>query len=382
MKILQIRSEFRDNGPGTQALTLGNELRRRGHEVAYASSGGVLVPRIEEQGFEFHEVPSLAVDRRSPVDSIRTVSRLRSLIRKHRFDILHGHNAASIVLASLAARLAGVAAKPVQSVRGIELRKNYQWRNWIYRVNPAHLLAVSDFTRRELLRLGARDRDITVTYNGVDLSRFDPAEVDGDDLRRELDLGDGPVIGHVGKFSGAKGQQVLVAALPEIHRQFPGVRAVFVGDGPTLEEVKQLARDLGVDTLTRFAGLRLDVPRFQSIFDLYTQPSTWGEMFPNAILEAMAMQRPWVGSDISGLSELTDDGKAGIVVKPDDADVLADTIVGLLADTGKLHAMGRHAREFVVGRFTVERVADTVEGVYRAVSGQRAHLPAGGHAGG
>ena len=66
MNILQVRSEFRDNGPGSQAFTLARELRRRGHRVVFAASGGELRDEMIADGFTFHSVPTLAVDRRRP----------------------------------------------------------------------------------------------------------------------------------------------------------------------------------------------------------------------------------------------------------------------------------------------------------------------------
>lgn len=363
LNILQLRSEFRDNGPGSQAISIGRELRQRGHSVVFASSGGVLVAKIRELGFDFVEISTVAVDRRSLLDSFKTIQALKRLIIERNFDAIHAHNAASSLLASVAVRLARKNVRLIQSVRGLDLRPMYQWRNWVYRINPASLLAVSEFTRRQLLAIGAKAVNVYVTYNGVDFDRFNVDAISGDLIRQELNLGDGPIVGHVGNFSGWKGQDILLRAVNRVRNKFPSIRLVLVGDGPARCRVADLVRELGMEHCVRLPGLRLDVPEFQAAFDLYSQPSTKGEMFPNAILEAMAMGNYWVGSDISGLSELTDSGRTGRVVEPGNVLALAEAIDEALSSPG-LKERGLKAREFVRENFSIEKVVDRIETVY------------------
>lgn len=364
MKILQIRSEFRDNGPGSQALTLARELRTRGHEVAFAASGGELHQEITDDGFTFHEIPSLAVTKRNLIDVMHSILALRRVLRLERPEIVHGHNAASIMMAYMAALSTMYSAKYVQSVRGIELRDTHQWRNWIYRISPAELLAVSEFTRDQLVNIGAKPSRIHITYNGVDLSRFDPVAVTGKKIREEFRLGDGIVTGHVGNFSGWKGQELLVRAAAALREEFPSARWVLVGKGPAHEEVKALASTLGVSDIVVFPGFRRDIPEFQAAFDLYSQPSTQGEMFPNAIVEAMAMQNCWVGSDISGLAELADEGRTGLLVEPGDLDGLITAFRSHFADPDAIRNRGLAARKLVEAKLTVNQVVDRVVRVY------------------
>src|SRR6185295_6992093 len=124
------------------------------------------------------------------------------------------------------------------------------------------------------------------------------------------------VIGSVGAFDGWKGQDVLVRAMPALRQLNPGVKLVFVGDGPTRKSVEELAAQLGVAERVTFLGFRTDIPDILAGIDIYSLPSVQGEMFPNSILEAMSMGKPWVGSDISGLSELTAEGRAGLLCVP------------------------------------------------------------------
>lgn len=361
-RILQLRSEFRDNGPGTQSLTIAVELRRRGHSVVFCSSGGVLSDHLRKHGFELEIIPTLAVTRRDLMSTLRNVHSLAKVIRKHCIDVVHAHNAAAAYCAYFAQFVAFRRIGVVHSVRGIELRSTHQWRNLIYRFYPPQILAVSQFTRRELLKNGACDAKIQVSYNGVDTEKFYLADrfADGVDPKsRDL------VIASVGAFDGWKGQDMLVRALPELLKLNEKVRIVFVGDGPTRKSVEELAAQLGVSGRVTFLGFRTDIPSILAGVDIYSLPSTQGEMLPNSILEAMSMGKPWVGSDISGLSEMSADGNAGLMCQPSSVESLVSQLARLVTDANLRQRMGKAARSEILRKFSVSKVVDTVVQAYQ-----------------
>jgi glycosyltransferase involved in cell wall biosynthesis len=113
-----------------------------------------------------------------------------------------------------------------------------------------------------------------------------------------------------------------------------------------------------------FVGRRFDAPRLLAAADIYCLPSVAGEFFPNSIVEAMAMGKPWVGSDIAGLSELTAEGGAGLLVPVGDVDGLAQRLHTLATDERLRAEMGRRARAEVEQRFTIVRVVDRVLAAY------------------
>ncbi len=369
MNILQLRSEFRDNGPGTQPLTLACELRERRHRVVFVGGGGVFAQTIRDRGFEFFEVPSLAVNRRSMLDSIRNIYNLRRIIGEQDINVVHAHNAAAAAQAIVASKLCRSRCAVVQSVRGIELRESHQWRNRIYSLMRIQYLAVSDFTRESLLGFGVPGKNITVSFNGVDTSRFCRDNRERRNIRQKLGLDGKFVVGHVGAFSGWKGQDVLTRALAKAVEFSPSLCVLFVGDGPKKEAVETLATELGVIDRIHFAGFQHDVVNYLRAMDLYCQPSTEGEMLPNAIIEAMATGLGWVGSRISGLAELSGNETAGKLLRPGDIDGLASLIANLAHDRREVSAMAAAASTEVANKFSVSRVANVVESVYEAATG-------------
>jgi glycosyltransferase involved in cell wall biosynthesis len=88
-------------------------------------------------------------------------------------------------------------------------------------------------------------------------------------------------------------------------------------------------------------------------------------MLPNSILEAMSMGKPWVGSDISGLSEMSADGKAGLMCQPSSVESLVSQLGRLVTDANLRQRMGQAARTEILSKFSVSKVVDTVVRAYQ-----------------
>lgn len=372
MKILVVRSVLYDMGPGTQPLFLAQEMRRRGHESVFVTSGGVFLPEVEKHGFTVEIEPMLAPNAKRMLFAPLAVVRLAGIIRKHRPDVVHGHNAASTLLAKLAGYFAGRDLPCVTSVRGVEERESHQFRNRIWKLTPGKLLGVCEKTRQRLLSFNVPDEKIHVSYNGVDLSRFNNDRSNGPAIRQEFGLDeDAVVVGTVGAITGpldldgpSKGQHNLVKAMGLLRDKHPQLRVLLVGDGHHRETVEAVAKELGLEDRVVFAGRRFDVPEMLSAMDIYCLASIWGEFFPNSILEAMAMGLPWIGSDIAGLSELTAGDEAGWVSPIGDVEALATNLDRLVADSELRRRRGERARREVEDRFSIQRVCDNILNCY------------------
>jgi len=358
-------------GPGTQPLALALELRNRGHRVSFATSGGVFAPEVEKRGFKVFVIPALAPDRHDVGSLVEGALALRRVIRDEKIDVLHGHNAAATLYGWLGGMLTGRFLPAATSVRGVEERDSHQRRNRIWRLLPGTLIAVCEKARERLVGFGVPTDRIIVSYNGVDLGKFNADSAEREAVRAELGLKDETVVATVGAMVGgsdwkgpSKGQDLLVQALAQLRDRLPALRVMFVGDGDMRAHVEETARRLGVTDRVLFLGRRFDVARLLTAADIYCLPSVAGEFFPNSIVEAMAMGKPWIGSDIAGLGELTADGGAGLLVKIGDVDDLARRICELATNDTLRAQMGRRARVEVEQRFTIVQVVDRVVAAY------------------
>ncbi|NVK51724.1 MAG: glycosyltransferase [Flavobacteriaceae bacterium] len=368
MNILQLRGEFSDNGPGTQTVTISTELRKRGHKVILCSSGGYLTEKINALNFKYYIVPEIAFKKRNVKNMIISIFKVRKILIKEDINIVHTHNAASVFIANVAALLAFKKVKFFQSVRGIENRKGKGWRNWIYNIaNYNAMFAVSKFTKGKIMEFGVKSDKIVVTYNGVDLNRFDINKKDTYrlEVRKELDIPeDAFVIGIIGRQDGNKGHRDLVQAFELLYKEFPNLYIVLVGEGKQMEDNIKLAKELSVYDRCRFTGLRLDAERLHASFNVFTILSKKNyEMFPNVIIEAMSYRNTFVGTNTTGVPEAAERGE-GFICEPHDLECISGKFRKLILDEDLRTKMGNRARQSVEEQFNINNVVNIIEESY------------------
>ena len=237
---------------------------------------------------------------------------LRHIVRRVRPDVIHLHSSK----AGLAGRLAA---------RGV-LPTLFQPHGWSWLAAPLGMAraalawerCAARWTTRFICVGSGEERQgrehavrgpYTVVPNGVDLRRFQPA---GDDDRSaaRARVGvpqDAPLAVCVGRVTRQKGQDVLVAAWPSVLRRQPDARLALLGDGELREPLRHRAT-AGVI----FPGTAEDVRPWYAAADVVVFPSRW-EGLPLTLLEALAVGRPVVGSDIPGIGDELPDGAGALV---------------------------------------------------------------------
>jgi glycosyltransferase involved in cell wall biosynthesis len=216
--------------------------------------------------------------------------------------------------------------------------------------------------------------------NGIDLTRFDPAQVTEARLaalRAELGIAPGElVVGMVGRLVAEKGYRELFEALEALRSELPGIRALVIGDADpdkpdalTSEEIRR-ATEAG----TIFLGWREDVRDLLALMDVFTLPS-WREGLPRSAVEAAAMGRPLVLTDIRGCREVVDHMDQGLLVPPRDPVALASALRRMLTDAQLRGRTGERARSRALESFDEREVARKVVAVYDRLTGPQAALP-------
>ena len=151
------------------------------------------------------------------------------------------------------------------------------------------------------------------------------------------------MIGSIANFKAAKDHATLLRAAVRVRQAVPGVRLLLVGQGPLEARTRRLAAELGLADTVVFAGFRDDARRLAAAFDVFTLSSTY-EGLPIALVEAMALGRPAVVTDVGGTSEVVTDGDDGLLVPPRDPVALADGLVRLLHNPDLRARIGAAAR--------------------------------------
>lgn len=271
-----------------------------------------------------------------------TVIRLARLMKRRRIDVIHTHLSTASLLGAFAAKLAR--RRSVAHVHGLNTATCFRYSNAV--------IAVSEKVKSHLVAQGLDERRVHVVHNGVDLVRFRPTPARDAKIRLGYDP-DEPLLGVFGRLSSEKGQRVAIEALFLIVRDYPDVRLALVGEGDERHELESCAEALGIRGNVIFTGFVQDVREMMSACDVVLVPSSRGEGFGLAAVEAMALERAVVASEQGGLPEIVVPAETGLLVPPNDPQALAEATCRLLADPGLASEMGARGRARVEERFAL-----------------------------
>lgn len=363
MSLLSVFHSEASVGWGGQEIRILTEmahLRDRGHAVGLiAQPGAGLLVRAREAGFPTHTVRM-----RGALDFL-AVAQMARILRAERAGVLSTHSSVDAWVGGWAARWLGL---PVVRTRHltIRLRRNplsprvYSWM-------ADHVVTTAEEGRTLLIEQAGIPPDrVSVIPTGVEAARFDPSRVAGDRLRAELGIPEAaPVVGVVAVLRFRKGHGVLLAALaspPLCHRP---AHLILAGAGPMEGVLRAQAASLGLMRRVHFLGHREDVPEILAASTVVVLPSTMGEGVPQTILQALALARPVVASDVPGVRQVVRDRETGLLVPPEEPVALAGAILHLLDHPRLARDLGEAGRRLVLSAYTVDRMTDAMEAVYR-----------------
>lgn len=346
-------------------------LKEQGFEVSTISAPGPWVDSIERNGIR-HVAWHSATRSWSLRSDARALYELGRIFRRERFDVVHTHNPKPGIIGRIAARAAGVPVV-INTCHGFYATREDSWRKRTVVLTAEWLAArCSDlelFQSAEDLRWGLDRRIVSsqqavLLGNGTNLKVFDPDRIGPDkaaQLRSRLGIADGDVVvGTVGRLVAEKGMRELFAAARLVRGRHKDVTFVVVGEpDPDKSDAiteAELGRASG-DVL--FTGWRDDVEDLLAMFDVFVLPS-WREGVPRSAIEAAAMGKPLVVTDIRGCREVVRHGREGFLVPVRDPERLADAISTLVNDEEMRVRFGRAARVRAVDGFDEAKVADLV----------------------
>jgi glycosyltransferase involved in cell wall biosynthesis len=366
--VLQVLPALVAGGVERGTLEIADALVRAGFRAFVASAGGPLVARLEGLG-ACHVTLPLAT--KSPVGIWRNAAALEALVRREGIAILHARSRAPAWSAWLAARRSG--AHFVTTYHGTynEGLPGKRFYNSVM-ARGERVIAISRFIAAHLqARHGTDPARIRLIPRGVDPAAFDPASVEPGRiarLRAEWSVPEGrPVVMLPGRVTRWKGQGVLVDAMARL----PGdALALLVGDTDARagyrDELRARIADLGLTDRARLVGHADDMPAALLLADVVVHASTDAEAFGRTVIEAQAMERCVIASDLGGPRETVEEGVTGWRVPPGDAAALAAAIGRVLAlPAAERTAMGARARAAVLAGYTTARMQAATLAVYR-----------------
>jgi glycosyltransferase involved in cell wall biosynthesis len=331
-----------------------------GTSCAYMCKPDVLAPQFPAG------VPLTFLDRRGRL-SLRVMRRLASLLRANGRSVLVAVNIYPALYVALMAllRRRSVSKTFCLMNSGSAQRRRDHWFHALYLWALHRMDTVvygSEAQRRQWVSPAspAWSRSCVI-YNGVRLewfAHYASAAVVLQCRQRWAIPASRFVFGSVGRLVRVKNYAVLIEALAQLRARGLDAHLLLVGDGQLRTELEQLAARLCVAEFVSFAGELPDVRPALSVMDVFTLPST-DETFSNAALEAMAMAKPAILSNVGGAAEMVSHGSEGFLVDAQSSCIdIVQCLLTLAGDSARRTAMGLAAQRRVAAQFTVGAMFD------------------------
>jgi glycosyltransferase involved in cell wall biosynthesis len=367
LKVLHV-AQPRDYGVPIVAAGLVRDQHERGWDVGVAApDGSLLSDTATELGLPIHGWEAS----RAPGPSLPgEVARLRAIIGMVDPDLVHLHSAK----AGLAGRLVLRGGRPTvfqphawsfAAVTGTLHTATVAWERFGARWADA-IVCVSTDERESGRAAGVRGR-WAVIPNGVDLTRFTiPAEGARATARKGLGLDpDAPVAVCPARLFEQKGQDVLLRAWPAVVKRVPEAQLVLVGEGPDRPQLEAMNAPR-----TTFAGETLTVEPWLLASDVVVLPSRWEAGLSLGAMEAMALGRSVVTTDVWGSRDGLGQG-GGAIVPVDAVDPLTEALAERLGDRTAADAEGQVGRRRIEADYDVRIARERVAGLYEQVLQRR-----------
>jgi glycosyltransferase involved in cell wall biosynthesis len=231
-----------------------------------------------------------------------------------------------------------------------------------YAPNPkikTRIATITKFTKRNLGNsYNIPAGKIKTIYQGVNTDKFTSSEF----IKHESTTRYGrnplkPTIGVVGKFEIRKGHIILLEAIKKLKDNNFDINVSIVGDGPTKEIIEAKIKELKLENNVKIFPFTAEPQYFYDSIDALVLPSLYKEGLPNVILEAMAMRKPCIASQLAGTSEVVKNGKTGFLIEPGNTLELARALKKLLSSDSRISRMGGNAKTFVCENFDRKKQA-------------------------
>ncbi|MCL4458578.1 MAG: glycosyltransferase family 4 protein [Chloroflexi bacterium] len=382
-KILYVNATADLYGASRSLLRLLSVLNRQRYEPIVVLPGeGPLRKELESNDIGVVVQPSLSVIRRRLFHSWRVVPflfsiiisvvQLANLIRQRRIDIVHSNNGV-VLSGALAAKL--MRRPHVWHLREIYAEYPLLWSFFapLALWTSQRIICVSKAVRDQF---GSKaNDDVRLIYNGLDLRTYDnlPQEAVIDFQNRfGLDPEEKLVVA-IGRISSWKGHDFFLKACALLKDRIPRAKFMIVGDcfpgnEAYLENLQRLVKELGLEKQVIFTGFIADTRPVLARADVFVLPSILGEPFGGVVLEAMAMRKAIVATNVGGTLEQIEHERSGILVPTDSAEQLARAIERILTDKALQYSLRAGARRRLEEMFTLDKTVSQIEELYASLS--------------
>ncbi len=361
--IIHVDTERTWRGGEAQVLHLANRLdKNRFYSIIAAPPKSALLDRAIEQ-----KIPVIQLLDPGEI-SPRMIWTLMKACRQYNARLLHVHTSHGLIGAGLCRQFMSSHPRVIYSRRtDFHLRTrmaNLSLRKYLWGAD--HIISVSNGIRNVLISDGIPSERITTIYSGIDVNRF-IADDPGTRVREECGIRpDQPVIGMIAALAPHKDPMTFFRAAEIVGDRFPDTVFLLAGVGKLWDNLSQTRQSSSIHSRFHMLGFRTDIPDVLAAMDIFCISST-EEGLCTSILDAMAMAKPVVATNVGGIPEAVTDGETGILVTPQSPAVFAEALIALLNHPDHAQQMGLAGRKKVENIFSADQTARKTETVYQTI---------------
>ncbi|MEK6715268.1 MAG: glycosyltransferase [Candidatus Omnitrophota bacterium] len=291
--------------------------------------------------------------------NIGEILKLWRILKKEMPDIVHSHLFFATMFAAPLAKLAGIPyvieTAHLREAWRKGIKKAYFIDRIFYRFVDK-VIAVSYAIKNYLVNDKKLPQEkIGVIHNGIDTEKFKPGLTikNNDEFR----------VGVIGRLEEQKGHKYLLEAVNLLNGKFDNVKFLIVGDGSLKKKLVDSVECLGISNKVEFLGYRHDIKEIIAGLDLIVLPSLY-EGLPLIALEAGAMAKPIIVTNVDGSPEAVLHNKTGLIIPPKNSSALKEAMERLLENKNLIGEFGKNAQEFIRKEFDIRKQVSRTEKLY------------------
>ncbi len=374
IRVLQIIDDASIGGGQIHVLLLSKYLQSMNIKVAIATEpDGWLVDQAN-----ILDIPVYPIDISNKI-TWRAFKSIDRLLKFQNFDVIHTHGGTAGFWGRLGAKILQRKSKIIHSYHGLHYLNIFQDRRVIQRLrnilfktidqltlnitDQIICVCLSDYEKAIAAKVASLSKTSIINY-GIEANNFSQP-LDKIESRKIFDVDTTEFIfGNVGRLHEQKGHQYLLQAFAKVANC---ARLLIIGDGELKDELIKIADDLQIGDRITFLGTRSDIYEFLSAIDVFVMPSLW-EGQPIALLEALAMGKPCIVSDVDGIPEIITNGVNGYLVKPKDVTGLTQVMNEAINNPEILKQFASVGVNTITEKFLAQNMAKAIADIYFARS--------------
>ncbi|WP_298734844.1 glycosyltransferase family 4 protein [uncultured Chitinophaga sp.] len=363
IRVLQTIRQGKIGGGESHVLDLVATLDRAKFDpLVLAFTDGPMITALQQM-----QVPAHVIESEKAFD-IRVWKQVKRFMQQQQVDLVHVHGTRANTNVLWAAR-------------SLRLPLIYTIHGWSFHeglhpvMRQARIAAEKYITRKAQVNICVSESNrqtglrafggfkAEVIRNGVNPQKFNPAGM-YPDVKAACGIpAHHLVVGYIARMTLQKDPVGMIKAFATVAAQVPDITLLMVGGGELQQSARDTAASLGISEHVVFQDFRQDVPAVLKAMDIYCLPSLW-EGFPIGVLEAMAMGKAVVASDVDGTREAVTHEQNGLLVPPSDSAALAHAIIRLAQDFSLRKRLQQRAIDTIRSTYNVTGMTRNIEAIY------------------